>query len=231
MSKTTQYKGIAWRKGKKVILRPYLESDLPLFQHWINDVENNQFLNITWPMHEGGQRKWFDENIISDPDKIGVAICTHDGTLIGNMGMGIDAHKQSAVTGTLIGPHDYQGKGYATDAKMLILEYAFNWRAVRKVTSPIIDFNGRSQTYAQSAAIITWPPLNRSTFDAENGVTKNCSWSSEKTGCRYGKNIVPGNGSLVGEKKRILVNICGCRGVTFGRTPFFIFFHQLFSMQ
>jgi ribosomal-protein-alanine N-acetyltransferase len=143
------YDGVIWRRGKKVILRPYLESDLPDLQRWINDPQNTQFLNVTWPMHEAGQKKWLDRGTASSPDHIRVAICTHDGTLIGNIGMDIDLRMQSAKTGSMIGKEPFRSQGYGTDAKMLMLDYAFNWRGLRKVTSPIIAFNGRSRRYAE----------------------------------------------------------------------------------
>jgi RimJ/RimL family protein N-acetyltransferase len=140
---------VIWRKGKKVILRPFLDTDLFYFLLWINNPSNTRFLSVTWPMHETGQRQWFDKASASSPDAIRVAVCTHDGVLIGNMGLDINVRLQTGTTGSLIGNPEYQGKGYGHDAKMLLLDYAFNWRGLRKVTSSIIDFNGRSQGYAK----------------------------------------------------------------------------------
>lgn len=141
---------IVWRKGKKTILRPLIETDLQQFQTWINDPVNTQYLLLHWPIHEVGQRHWFQTVQASDPDNITIAVCTHDGTLIGNMSLKINPRAQTATTGSLIGDAQYRNQGYGTDAKMLLLEYAFNWRNLRKVTSNIIAFNDRSQKYAQN---------------------------------------------------------------------------------
>ena len=137
-----------WRTGQSLYLRPIEEGDLPHFQRWINDPANSYFLHVTQPMGLVAEQTWYQQVTSGNPDKITVAICLHDGTLIGNTGMTIDPTSRSAVTGTLIGPAAYQGQGYGTDAKMLMLEYAFNWRDVRKVTSKVLANNQRSQRYA-----------------------------------------------------------------------------------
>ena len=138
-----------WRTGKKVLLRPFEERDIDLFRNWINDPENNRYLGMTEPVSLQQQTAWYESTQQHNPDHIHVAICTLEGTLIGNMGLRIDRTKQSATTGTLIGSRDHQGQGYGTDAKMLLLEYAFNWIGLRKVTSQILDYNRRSKRYAE----------------------------------------------------------------------------------
>lgn len=140
---------IIWRKGKRVILRPFEERDIPYFRRWINNPDNNKYLARTAPLSDHTQRQWYESAQGSDPDRIRVAICTHDGTLIGNTELRINRTKQSATTGTLIGNPEFQGKGYGTDAKMLILSYAFFWLGLRKVTSRILSFNDRSKRYAE----------------------------------------------------------------------------------
>ena len=145
---TPDQSSIVWNHGKLVILRPVTTTDLPWFQTWINDPANRRYLNVTQPMGEVGENTWGERAMSGDPNHIALAICLPDGSLIGNIGMAIDPSHQSAVTGTLIGPHDQKGNGYATDAKMLLLDYAFNWRNVRKVTSKILAINEHSQRYA-----------------------------------------------------------------------------------
>lgn len=143
-----RYDGVVWRKGQKVILRPVEETDLPQFQKWVVDESINRFLVRDAPINMTVERAWFDRVSKNDPHHILVAICNLDGVLIGNMSLVIDPIKQSAVTGTIIGRATDKNRGYATDAKMLMLDYAFNWRNVRKVTSKILSFNIASQRYA-----------------------------------------------------------------------------------
>lgn len=148
---TTSDIPIIWRTGKKVTLRPHHEEGLPIYQQWINNPIINRYLMVTWPMHGAGQKNWLDRTAQSDSDDISVAIWSIEETprLIGNTALKINIRNQSATTGTLIGAITDHGKGFATDAKMLLLDYAFNWRGVRKVTSPILAPNGASQSYAQ----------------------------------------------------------------------------------
>jgi len=139
---------IIWRTGKQTILRPHQEEDLPFYQGWINDPDINRYLMVTWPMSTVGQRQWFEKASAASPDDVQVAVCTKAGVLIGNMAMRVNIRNRSAVTGTLIGSKANHNMGYATDAKMLLLDYAFNWLGLRKVTSTILSLNGASQKYA-----------------------------------------------------------------------------------
>ena len=54
---------VIWRKGKRVILRPFEEADLPYFQRWINDLDNNQHLRkVTSPIFSiNGRSKRYAE--------------------------------------------------------------------------------------------------------------------------------------------------------------------------
>jgi RimJ/RimL family protein N-acetyltransferase len=141
---------VIFLKGKKVIMRPMnQETDMADFQRWINDPEIRRFLTGCMPISMQQEEKWFD----ALPDRhghIALAIETiEDGVLIGNMALhNINWISGTAVTGALIGNIEYQGRGYGTDAKMTLLNYAFNTLGLRKVCSEVLDFNGRSLRYA-----------------------------------------------------------------------------------
>ncbi len=70
------------------------------------------------------------------------------GTLIGSIGLHrIENIHQIASTGTIIHPITYRGGGYGTDAKMLLLDRAFNWLNLRKVCASVYGNNPRSLAY------------------------------------------------------------------------------------
>lgn len=140
---------IVWRRGKKVILRPIREDDLLIHNKWINDPENNLYLIGAWPVSMVEQKTWYEKVAREGSDQIALGIYTLEGVLIGDIELRIDFKKQSGVTGTLLGSHEHKGQGYGTDAKMLILDYAFNWLGLRKVSSRIFAFNGRSRRYGE----------------------------------------------------------------------------------
>lgn len=145
----TTYTGAIWRTGKKTLLCPVQESDLPHFQKMVNDAAVQKFILVDWPLSEVGQRTWFERVSKPDPSNITVAVRTLEGELIGNMTITFDEKKRIAKTGSLIGLSEHRGQGYGTDAKMTLLDYAFNWRDMRKVVSPIIGYNVRSRKYAK----------------------------------------------------------------------------------
>lgn len=146
---TQQQNGeIVWRKTKRVTLRPVLEIDLPHIVRWINDPEVTKYLATHFPMMEAEEKDWFTNLPKCKPHDIVVALVV-DGKIIGTMGLhDIDYKNRRATTGALIGEKDYWGKGYGSEAKMLLLDYAFNTLNLHKVCSNVIAFNERSIRYS-----------------------------------------------------------------------------------
>lgn len=139
---------IVFLKGKKVILRPLRKStDLESCLRWINDPEITQYLSIYLPMSAQSEEEWFDALSKRQNDII-FAIETLDGALIGTMGLhGINWKDKTATTGAMIGEKEYWGKGYGTDAKMILLDYALNTLNLRKICSSVLSYNKRSLRY------------------------------------------------------------------------------------
>ena len=139
---------VVFLKGKKVILRPLSESDAPALTRWINDPEVRQFLKNYTPQTESAEREWVESlKKKSDTDIVlGIEV---RGKLIGVMGIHkINRKDGLATTGALIGEKRYWGKGYGTDAKMAVLNYAFNTLNLRKIMSSVFAFNKRSLAYS-----------------------------------------------------------------------------------
>lgn len=135
-------------EGKMVNLRPFGKADIPTLTYWINDPEVRKFLIGTWPQTERQEEEWFNK-LGSDDKNIVLAIETKDGILIGSMGIHrIDWKDRVATTGALIGEKEYWGKGYGTDAKMILLDYAFNTLNLRKICSNVYPYNKRSLHYS-----------------------------------------------------------------------------------
>ena len=139
---------IVFLKSNRVILRPVLKKDLPQLLKWINDIEIQQYLNAHLPVMEAEEDEWFDA-LHKSRSQVVFAIVA-DGKLIGNMGIhNIDHRNGTASTGALIGNKKYWGKGYGSEAKMILLNYAFNTLNLRKVSSSVIAFNERSYNYSK----------------------------------------------------------------------------------
>jgi RimJ/RimL family protein N-acetyltransferase len=140
---------VVFLRGKKTILRPVEESDLPLLTKWINDREVTRFLKARMPQMYSGEKKWFDK-LEGDKDNVVLVITTLEGKPIGVMGV----HKIRwvdgvATTGAFIGEKSYWGKGYGTDAKMQVLNFCFNTLNLRKINSKVYSFNSRSLAYSK----------------------------------------------------------------------------------
>jgi RimJ/RimL family protein N-acetyltransferase len=136
-------------KGKKTILRPFEDKDAERCCRWVNDPEVAQYISNHWPMTVTEEAKWIADMSSGKRTGFGLAIETHDGIHIGNMGVHkINWIDGTAETGALIGEKEYWGKGYGTDAKMQLLNHLFNTLNLRKICSAALAFNARSIAYS-----------------------------------------------------------------------------------
>ncbi len=139
---------IVFLKGKRTTLRPLCEADIPLLTRWINNPNIRDFVNRYLPAMEQEEHDWLKSLVARSKNEI-VLIIEVKGKAIGTMGIhGIDWKNRIATTGAIIGEEAYWGKGYGTDAKMALLEYAFNTLNLRKIMSHVKAFNKRSLAYS-----------------------------------------------------------------------------------
>ena len=157
-------KRVLFLSGKMVNLRPAQKSDIPHFTRWINDPKVRHYLSTTMPLTEKQEEEWF-EGLGKDESKIDLIIETKDGKPIGLMGIHkIDWRSGVGTTGDLIGEKEYWGQGYGTDAKMVLLDYAFNTLGLRKICSGAMAFNKRSIRYSLHCGYKVEGRLRRHTF-------------------------------------------------------------------
>jgi len=142
MERKQEQQKIVFLEGEKVILRPLNKAtDLQNCVRWMNDPEVLQFLSRVNPVSFMEEEEWFD-NLANRHDDILLAIETKEGRFIGVLGLhNIDRVNRTAIHGISIGEKDYWGKGYGTDAGMVLLNFAFNSLNLRKVRSSVIALN------------------------------------------------------------------------------------------
>lgn len=105
-------------------------------------------------MNETDEEEWF-EGISKRKEHEVVFAIMADGKHIGMIGIHqINRKDGTAITGTMIGNKEYWGKGYGTEAKMLLLDFAFNTMNLRKICSSVIAFNERSYKYSLKCGYI-----------------------------------------------------------------------------
>jgi RimJ/RimL family protein N-acetyltransferase len=141
---------IVFRDGELVILRPLERGDVPTLRKWINNPEVTHFLLRALPAGEKEEEEFVESSSSRKGDVILGIVAKKEGKLIGIIGLhNIDHVHGHAVTGTIIGEREYWGKGYGTEAKMLLLDLAFNRLNLSVIRSDVIAYNGRSIAYAK----------------------------------------------------------------------------------
>lgn len=146
----SEVQSVVFLKGRKVSLRPMEKTDLPNCARWINDPEIRDFVSAYWPMTAVDEEKWF-ENISKDrPNNLVLAIVAGDNKHIGTMAIhNINWRDRVGTTGALIGEKEFWGKGFGTEAKILLLHHAFQTMNLHKICSQVIAYNERSVAYSK----------------------------------------------------------------------------------
>lgn len=85
--------------------------------------------------------------------------------ILGTIGIhGIERENGVATTGAAIGEKDCWGKGYGAEAKMILLEYAFNTLNLRKIYSRVMSINPRSRAYSEKCGYVLEATLPKHHF-------------------------------------------------------------------
>ncbi len=121
------------------------EKDFDKVWQWMNDPEVTQTLLTNSPISYAAEKEYFSK-VGLDPTRKNFAIEDKaTGEFIGQMDINkIDLIHRYGTTGAVIGNKDFWRKGYGSDAKMLVLNYAFNTLNLKNVFSEVTAFNKRS---------------------------------------------------------------------------------------
>lgn len=115
-----------------VTIRKFEREDIPNKVKWINDPANNQFLHYDLPIEISKTQRWFDNNV-GRTDRYD-AVIEADGMACGIIGLlGIDKRNSKAEYYVTMGEASLKGRGIATEASKIILEYAFKDLNLNKV--------------------------------------------------------------------------------------------------
>src|SRR5437879_6094631 len=115
--------------GERVYLRPLDKGDAERLA-WMDAVETDTFMwRGPMPSSPLEFERWIEDMYKSDPpDELHFAVCLKDDDrLIGIVDLfDLDLVNRVAETGSFLGPADVRGQAYGTEAKHLLLEYAFD---------------------------------------------------------------------------------------------------------
>lgn len=108
-----------------VKIRKFRFEDIPLKIEWINNPANNEFLHYDLPLAYDKTVAWFERN--KDRTDRFDAVIEYNGEPAGTIGLlSIDTKNSKAEYYIAMGEAAYKGKGVATEASKLILDYGFN---------------------------------------------------------------------------------------------------------
>lgn len=119
---------------------------------WLNNYELTRYLSTGFlPQYPQEEKGWFEKNAQVNSNKVILAMhLKTDNKFIGIMGLhNINYIHRTAISGSFIGEEVNRGKGYGHDAKMILLNYAFNRLNLRKICASAIAFNERSISFNQ----------------------------------------------------------------------------------
>lgn len=133
--------------GERVYLRAVVDDDADEMIYWANR-EPETFHDNGRPIRSPISFTQFHRKLAEDeaPEWVRFAICLRENDeVIGSNGIdGIDLIHGTAETETELVRADYRGGGYGTEAKHLLLSYAFETLGLHMVRSYVWSFNTRS---------------------------------------------------------------------------------------
>jgi RimJ/RimL family protein N-acetyltransferase len=122
--------------GNHVYLRPLEPEDIDRgWLDWINDRASTVNLLGSYPVTRAGLESYLASS--QPPSSVMFAICDLEtGTYIGNARLAsIDYINRTATYGRLLGHPDYKGRGYGTEALILLLRYGFHDLGLNRIWS------------------------------------------------------------------------------------------------
>jgi RimJ/RimL family protein N-acetyltransferase len=140
----TKDKYFSFIDGKRIYLREVRQDDVTESYHcWMNDTQITRYTESHYyPSSMESLRKYVDEKQKSRDEIFLAIIEKKNNSHIGNIKLGpINWIHRVGDIGILIGEKDCWGKGYASEAIGLIVDYAFNILGLHKLTAGSISLN------------------------------------------------------------------------------------------
>ena len=134
-------------QGEKIFLRNMEEKDLEKKVEWINNPEINETLMYDVPLYLDKTKEWYKKTL-TDKTRHDFAIIEDEtGEFIGLTGLRrIDERHKRGQFYITIGEKSKWGKGYAKEAVLLVLRFAFNEVGLEKVYLFTLDNNTRARS-------------------------------------------------------------------------------------
>jgi RimJ/RimL family protein N-acetyltransferase len=134
--------------SERLALRPFNTADAELMARTIRQESDGGFGHSRFPIGAVVFADWFGEIGKANPssEMEFAVVLRESGELIGEVGLyDIDWIARHGETGSWIYKTEHRGSGYGTEAKLLLLEYAFERLGMNMLWSWVKEANPRSQ--------------------------------------------------------------------------------------
>ena len=124
----------------------YLElDDIDTLYRWETDIELALWSGWTIPRIHAAFRQKYEQRITEPEKDLEMLGIEFEGQLVGYVQLAvIDDHERRAAVGILVGEKRMWGRGIASTALRILLDYAFTVRNLERVYAEVYGFNQRS---------------------------------------------------------------------------------------
>lgn len=127
-------------------IRPLETSDLDTMYDWEQDIELSILAGWTPLLARTAFKQKFEQRINEPKDDMKYFALDHDGQFVGVLQLAlIDHYERRAVISIVLGAKALWGRGIASTALRLLLDYAFTVHGLERVYAEVWGFNTRSQ--------------------------------------------------------------------------------------
>lgn len=129
--------------GEKCYLSPVSTEDAETYCKWLNDISISQYLSPEMRLTIEKERELL--KTFSNDNVMFAIVDKETDELIGNCSfMNHDKTSQNAEIGIFIGDKSKWGKGYGSEAMMLLLDYGFNVLNLYCIYLKVLEYNKRA---------------------------------------------------------------------------------------
>lgn len=123
---------------------------------WLNDPSVTEWLLVgDLPLTRLMEKAWFERAAAGSPTDVYFAIETLDGVHIGTTALHhVDYKHGTAESGSFIGPAEYRGHGYGTEAAKLRARFAFEVLGLRLLMTSYLGGNEASRRMSEKAGYV-----------------------------------------------------------------------------
>jgi len=146
-----------------------LNDATPEYVSWLNDPEINQYTESRFIVHTKESVEDFISKTCNDSNHAFAIIDNESGLHIGNIKIGnINSQHLYADIGLIIGNKNFWGKGVATEAIKMCIDFAFNQLKLHRLYAGIYDKNiGSIKAFEKAGFICEGKERKKCLFEGE----------------------------------------------------------------